>query len=537
LLYSAEHNVLVYKVADPMRIAAATEGAKLLNGQHVGVPATLGNIQLLCGLGFPVIGPMELAGYDWPIKAPLRPLAHQKITANFLVAHKKCFCLNDMGTMKTLSALWAADYLMEMERRNGRVCRGLVVAPLSTLESVWSEAIFRHFLGRRKCVVVHGSADQRQKLLERNVDFYVINFEGLGIGLPTERKSPLKGLIKDLHSRTDIRLGIFDEASAYRHANTRRHRAARVVVGGLEYLWLMTGTPTSNGPEDAYGLAKLVNNAFGESFTNYKHRVMMQLTQFKWVPRHGAAEAASKMLTPSIRYSIEECVDLPPCTKQVRTCELSKEQSKALRTLKQDAVLALEGGALVHAVNEAALRLKLIQTVAGAIYDGTHQSHDLNPAPRIELVKEIVEECSQKVIIAAPLTNVLHLLYKALQETEDHAGFTCAIVNGETPLVERRTLFKQFGDANHRLRVLIVDPASVAHGINDLVSASVVVWYCPTDKGELYDQLNKRIDRPGQRHPTTVVQICATKIEREIFDRLDNNQAMQGLILKFARDQ
>jgi SNF2 family DNA or RNA helicase len=84
--------------------------------------------------------------------------------------------------------------------------------------------------------------------------------------------------------------------------------------------------------------------------------------------------------------------------------------------------------------------------------------------------------------------------------------------------------------------VLIVDPGTVAHGINDLVTASVVIWYAPTDRSELYDQLNKRVDRPGQRVPTTIVQIVATQIEEEIFDRLDNQQAMQGLILQFARN-
>jgi len=260
--YSLEHDVLVYKTHDALRIAAETEGSKLLNGEHIGVPRTLGNIQILRSFGLPVVASMELDGYDWPIRAPLKPLHHQKITANFLVANKKCFCLNDMGTMKTLSALWAADYLMEMERRNGRVCRGLIVAPLSTMESVWAEAIFRHFLGRRKCVVVYGSAERRSKLLGRDVDFYIINFEGLGIGLPDNLKSPLAGLARDLHLRQDIQLGIFDEASAYRHPNTRRHRSARVFLSSRQYAWLLTGTPTAGGPEDAYGLAKLDSARF-----------------------------------------------------------------------------------------------------------------------------------------------------------------------------------------------------------------------------------------------------------------------------------
>lgn len=543
MLYSADHNVILYKTEQPLAIVTATEGARPINGSHVGVPANLSNIQRLRGLGLLVPRPLEVDGYDWPIRSPDRPLPHQKTTANFLAVHKRCFCLNDMGTMKTLSALWAADYLMEMERRNGRRLRCVIVSPLSTLESVWQKTILRNFLGRRKCAVVHGSESRRQKLLETDCDFYIINFEGLGIGVPADRRSPLTGLAKDIKGRTDIRLGIVDEASAYRHHTTRRHRAGRAILGTLEYLWLMTGTPTSHGPEDAYGLAKLVNNAFGESYLNYKQRVLLQLSQFKWVPRAGSYIEASKMLSPAIRYAIEDCVDLPPCTKQQRTCALSAKQAEAMKTLKREATLQMESGALVHAVNEAVLRAKLIQVVAGSVYDTTHTSHDLDPAPRLELVKEIVDNCSQKVIIAAPLTNALNLLYERLcartysANGEMQPPFCLGeIVNGAVNPKDRADIFRRFGNPRDPLRVLIVDPATVAHGINDLVTASVVVWYAPTDRSELYDQLNKRIDRPGQRNPTTIVQIVATKIEEEIFDRLDNQQAMQGLILKFARN-
>lgn len=533
MLYSAEHNAIIYKTDAPLSIVTATEGARPINGEHIGVPATLGNIQCLGRLGLAVPHPMDIDGYDWPIRSGFTPLPHQKTTANFLVVKKRCFCLNDMGTMKTLSALWAADYLMEMERRNGRRLRCLVVAPLSTLESVWQTTILRHFLGRRTCVTVHGSAERRRKQLAKDADFYIINFEGIGIGVPSDRKSPLTGLAADIKARTDIRIGIVDEASAYRHHTTRRHRAARVLLGGLDYLWLMTGTPTSHGPEDAYGLAKLVNNAHGESFLNYKQRVLMQVTQFKWVPRYGAAGEAAKMLTPAIRFDIDEVKKynwFPECTKQQRSCELSVKQKTALRTLQNEAVMAMESGALVQAVNEAALRMKLIQVIAGAVYDRDHASHDLDPTPRLELVREIVDECSQKVIIAAPLTNVLNLLHEKLE------GYEREIVNGAVPAKDRSEIFRRFGDPNNSLRVLIVDPGTVSHGINDLVSASVVIWYAPTDNSERYDQLNKRIDRPGQRNATTVIQIAATSIEREIYTRLDGQQAMQGLILQFARD-
>jgi type I site-specific restriction endonuclease len=40
-------------------------------------------------------------------------MAHQKDTASFLTLNRKAFVFSEPGTGKTLSALWAADYLMQ----------------------------------------------------------------------------------------------------------------------------------------------------------------------------------------------------------------------------------------------------------------------------------------------------------------------------------------------------------------------------------------------------------------------------------------
>src|SRR6202042_3293621 len=97
--------------------------------------------------------------------------------------------------------------------------------------------------------------------------------------------------------------------SAYRDARTKRHRVARLIIGRKDYLCLMTGTPCTTGPTDAYGLAKLVNNAKGESFSSFHNRTMMKVSQFKWIPRAGAYEEARKLLTPAIRFDIRDVWD------------------------------------------------------------------------------------------------------------------------------------------------------------------------------------------------------------------------------------
>jgi SNF2 family DNA or RNA helicase len=256
---------------------------------------------------------------------------------------------------------------------------------------------------------------------------------------------------------------------------------------------------------------------------------MYPVSQWKWVPRPGAAAEAKKLLQPSIRFEMRECTDVPPCTEQMRDVELSDDQKKYFKQLQRDCVLAI-GDRQITAAHEAALRLKLIQISCGAVYDSNHTVTRIDCAPRLQELRTVVEEAARKIIVLAPLTSVLHLLYDALAK-----DYNCEIINGERKTKDRDRIFKSFQD-DADPQILIADPATMSHGL-DLYRASVCVWYGATDRTELYLQANRRIDRPGQTVPTTIVQLAATSIEREIYRRAANNQAMQGLILGLVKEQ
>lgn len=506
--FDAQRNVVVYDTPGDDRIISSVPDAVRLHNGYVAAPATLYNLQLLRYLGFGTPQPMD-AAYDWPGK--YTPFTAQRVTANFLCVHPRAFVLNDMGTGKTLAALWAADFVML--RNSGLRC--LVVAPLSTLERVWADAIFQNFLGRRKVVVLHGSAARRKELLALDADFYVVNYDGVEV------------LEKELAARADIRMCIVDEASAYRNRTTERHRLARRILATRDYLWLMTGTPTPNGPTDAYGMAKLVNNAGGEGWASFHDRVMMKVSQFKWVPKQGAHEAAHKLMQPAVRFAISDCVDLPPCTVQARDVELSPAQAKAYKEMKRDLMIQAAKGPIT-AANEAVLRLKLLQISCGAIYGADREIHHVDAAPRLKALREIMEQCHEKIIVFAPFTSVVHMLHRELRKE-----FSVEIINGQVPAKQRNEIFSAFMEKTHP-RVLVADPGTMSHGLT-LTAASTIVWYAPTDRTETYLQANKRIDRPGQVNATTIVQLAATPVEREIYRRLEANETLQGLVLALAK--
>lgn len=514
---------LVYNTPEKLKIAAACPDARELANGYVVVPAHLANLQALRRQGMQVIPPMSR--YDWPGR--YTPFEAQRITANFMVLNPRSFVLSDMGTGKTLAALWAADFLMQHHPPG--TCRAMIVSPLSTLKRVWQDAIFQNFLGRRTFAIVHGTAEQRMKLMAQDVDFYIINHDGLGVGASTNKGIPWMGVSAALRDRKDIQIAIVDEASAYRDAQTRRHRIARHIYATKSYLWLMTGTPTPNAPTDAYGLAKLVNGAYGHSFGSFQALTMDKVTNFKWVPRKGAQDEVKKLLSPAVRFAIEDCVDLPECTVQARDVELTPDQKRLLKAMKDDLQIQV-GAGTISAVNQAVLRMKLIQIACGAVYDTNRDTQIVDAAARISALEEVLEEAPGKVIVFAPLTSVIHMLHQKLS-----AKWSRSIVNGEVTQAKRSEIFHKFQNERDP-HVLIADPGTMAHGLT-LTTARTIIWYAPTDKTEVYLQANKRIHRPGQKFTTSVVQLSATATEREIYRRLEANESMQGAILKLTEER
>ena len=520
--HDQQRDLLIYEGTSPLILQAIPE-ARQINGSFFAVPRTLRNSQILRYFNYPVAPVMQ--DYDWPCAPGIKPYESQKLAANFAVLHRRCFNLSDMGVGKTLATLWAADFLMSQYPKGE--CRALIVAPLSTLQRVWTDAVGKNFLGRRTFEILHGSAKQRLEALARPADFYIINPDGVGVGAHTRKRFELDGFSRELAARDDIKLAVVDEASAYKDASTKRHRIARLVFGKKPYLWLLSGTPTPNAPTDAHGLAKLVNNAFGKSKRTLQQETMIQVSNFIWKPMKDGYDKARKLLTPSIRFDIKDVWDGPEMTTQQREVPLTEQQVKLMADLKRDLQVMVKQGSPITAANEAAARQKFLQISMGAIYDERHKVHLIDAKPRLNELKEVIEQAPGKLLIFAGLTSVVELLYKELKH------WSREIVNGNVSQKERARIFQNF-QSDVEPRLLIADPGTMAHGL-DLYAAQTVVWYGPTDKTELYLQANKRAHRPGQKHPVTVVQIVSNKLEREIFHRLETNTTLQGALLDMVR--
>lgn len=533
MIFSRAHNVVVYDHQDPGIIVGAIAGARKLSETRVAVPADLFSMQLARVLGLPIPDLLTLNGYDWPIQRDRKPFAHQKYMASFVVAHPKAFNLSDMGTGKTLATLWAADYLMQQ----GVVHKAVILSPLSVL-SVWDDEIFRNLCGRRKATILHGEAQKRLDRLRLDVDFYLLNHDGLKVGSSwvargsRGREMKLGQLISTIIARKDIDLVIVDEFTAYKEWATRRTKIMARLAAEKPYVWLLSGTPTPQAPTDAYAPARIVGNLESESLRSFKSRTMRQVSTFKWLPTIGSADIVRKALAPAVRFSRAECIDLPECVIETRDVEMSPTQEKAIKDIKKD-LRALVGKGAITAINEAALRTKLIQIACGAVYGENHEAHRTDAAPRIKVLKEVIDEAGAKILVFVPFTSCVDMLYAVLKE--GYGEKAVARIYGDTAQGTRAEIFRQFETASEP-RIIVADPSTLSHGVT-LVAANTIVWYGPTDRGEIFHQANARINRPGQKNRMLIIQLVSTAIEREIFRRLAAREALQGSILRLVEEE
>ncbi len=518
MLVLRDKKALIFKLKDPARITTVIPTARIVrhNGDRlVAVPHRPDEVRVLRQLGFDPPDPIKIH-YNWPGR--YTPFEAQVESASFATMNDRCFVLNSMGTGKTMSVLWAYDYMRECKL----VKKALVICPLSVMERTWADEVFRSF-PHLDTAVLYGTAKRRKELLKQNVDIYIINVDGLAC------------IRTELALRPDIDLIIADESAMYRNQGTDRWKFLNEVSNkqSIRRVWALTGAPTPNLPTDAWAQGRLVNPTNPDVpryFSKFRDQTMRQISPFKWVPRDDALDVVKRVLQPSIRYALDDVVDLPEQITIERSVELTAEQKKAYKEMMSKLAAEYAGGQIV-AMNEAVKINKLLQIACGVAYGSNHEEIELPAKPRMEVVKELIEESEGKVIIFVPFTAVLEKVAAELV-SENHE---VAIVHGETSKAQRDEIFARFQDPHDTLTTIVANPGTMSHGLT-LTAATTIIWFAPIHSNEIYRQACARVRRPGQKRTTVIAHISGCDTERRMYDRLQKKESVQGILLSALQE-
>ena len=473
---------------------------------HLLLPHGMRETLILRHMGFKVPNPMELY-YDWPHPQGEEPFRVQKVTCNLLSENPRCYVLNDMGTGKTRTVLWSWDYL----RGCGLCGRLLVVCKLSNLRDPWADEAFKIIPGR-KVNLLHGSRKDRLRLLEDPADVYVINHDGLRV------------IYKELMARKDITVLAIDELAAYRN-NSDRTRLMKKFAKNFPTVWGLTGNPRPNEPTDIYHQVKIVTPSRGpDSFKAAQEQLMTRVSQYSWVPKPGANNIAFGWMQPSVRFALDDVVELPDAITRQIPVDLTKDQEKIYKTVKKD-LIALVREKKITALNAGVAMGKLLQIGGGWVYTQAPDFVRLDASPRIRALIDLIESSAHKVIVCVPYRHMLEGINGIFEMLK--VDFDWCMVHGYTK--NRSELFNAF-QLTDRYKVLLAHPGCISHGLN-LTAADTIIWALPITSYDTFEQANARIRRTGQRHKQQFLQLCATPIEQKLYRLLDTKAIGQDKLL------
>ena len=209
-----EDKALLFRTRNPdkYRIIPKHKVIPVQGGYEVAVYWGLDEARVLRNMGVKDVPSPIIRRYDWPGR--YKPMAHQTETASFLTMHRRAFVFSEPGTGKTLSALWAADYLMKL----GKVRRVLILCPLSIMHSAWMGDINNSIIHRSAVIAHHPKAARRIELIQHDYEIVITNYEGLNL------------IAQEVSNDGRFDLVIVDEANAYKTNTTRRWKSLASIL-------------------------------------------------------------------------------------------------------------------------------------------------------------------------------------------------------------------------------------------------------------------------------------------------------------------
>lgn len=429
---------------------------------------------------------------------------HQIETIKFYLQYKRCFIFDDMGTGKTMTMLAVTDFL----KKNSKISKVLVICPLSVLMSVWTYHVLRYF-PHRKFAILHGTKTKRINELSSDATYYVINTDGIKI-------------IEQEIIKKKFDVLIVDESTYFSTHNTKRTKCLWRISKLIPSVVCMTGDPIPDDTLQSFAQSRIVNSTTcPRYFTKYRDLIKIKLDMYNYIDRPFAVEIANKILTPSIRHTLEECIDVPPITFESRDIQLTDDQLKHYKTMETEYVALVDQG-FITASNAAVKALKLMQISAGIIIDEASQSIIINHKYRLEVLDNIYKQLPRKkLIVFASFTASVNSLV-------DHFKGKAKKIDGSVNLRKRSGIIEEFQHGD--LEVLICQPAAISHGV-DLFASNIIIWWGPCYSNKHYAQCNRRIRRSGQTRPQIIIKFQSTKIERKIYAALESKQKVSSALL------
>ena len=438
------------------------------------------------------------------------PHNYQQFATDFILEHPISCLMLDMGlgkTVITLTALW------QLALDSFDVSRILVIAPKRVAEDTWPKELskWEHLSGLDATLVMGTQAEREAALLQQTF-LYIINRENVSWLVANHP--------------WDFDMVVIDELSCFKSNQAQRFKAMKKVRPLVSRIVGLTGTPAPNSLLDLWSEMYLMDmgqrlgrfiGGFRERFFTPDKRNREIIYSYK--PREDAEEAIYGLISDiCISMKAVDYLDMPELIMNRVEVSMDSRERKIYDDFQRDMVVSLQGEEL-DAVNSAALSGKLTQMANGAVYGENRKVLHIHDR-KLDALEDLMEAANGKPLLVA------YWYEHDLQRIK--ARFKNARCIDTTQDIDDWNAGK--------IPLALIHPASAGHGLNLQEGGCTIVWFGLTWSLELYQQLNARLWRQGQKH-TVVIHHIVTKgtHDEDVLRALDNKDTRQSALIDAVR--
>ena len=416
----------------------------------------------------------------------------------------------EMGTGKTKVLIDNLSVLYDKGKING----ALIIAPKGVIGTWYNQEIPAHLADHvsHKSVLWQSTINQKQQdkldtLFETGEDFHILimNVEALSGEKGTRFATKFLNCHKTLMA--------IDESTTIKNPGALRTKNIVSLRPLTKYRRILTGSPVTKSPLDLFTQCYFLDPYLLDQSSYYVFRTRYAVCrkinvsgrQVEIVVGYRNLPELSEKLKPfSYRVLKDDCLDLPKKTYMKRTVELTAEQKKVYKQMKQEAIAFLNGKMVTSATVITQL-MRLHQITCGHFKsnDGTVQDLKNN---RITQLMDILDEVEGKAVIWAHYRHDIEKIVEAI--SKKYGENTVVTYYGDTTTDDRQKAIKKIQDENSPVRFIIGTPQTGGYGIT-LTGASTMIYYSNGYDLEKRQQSEARIDRIGQKRPMTYIDIMA----------------------------
>lgn len=438
------------------------------------------------------------------------PHNYQQFATDFILEHPISCLMLDMGlgkTVITLTALW------QLALDSFDVNRILVIAPKRVAEDTWPKELSKwEHLSGLDATLVMGTQAEREVALRQQTFLYIINRENVSWLVANHP--------------WDFDMVVIDELSSFKSNQAQRFKAMKKVRPLVSRIVGLTGTPAPNSLLDLWPEMYLMDmgqrlgrfiGGFRERFFTPDKRNREIIYSYK--PREGAEEAIYGLISDiCISMKAVDYLDMPELIMNRVEVSMDSRERKIYDDFQRDMVVNLQGEEL-DAVNAAALSGKLLQMANGAVYGENRKVLHIHDR-KLDALEDLMEAANGKPLLVA------YWYEHDLQRIK--ARFKNARCIDTTQDIDDWNAGK--------IPLALIHPASAGHGLNLQDGGCTIVWFGLTWSLELYQQLNARLWRQGQKH-TVVIHHIVTKDthDEDVLRALDKKDTRQSALIDAVR--